>query len=97
MRDIWHHAPCAVAAGRFSREQDPRSPFTLPYAYYLNAGLYAAYLRDYVEARGVERIEGRIADVEQRSDDGLSSRLSWRTVGGSRASCSSTVRDSAAC
>ncbi len=71
--DIWHYAPCAVAAaaGRFSREQDPRSPFTLPYAYHFDAGLYAAFLRDYAEARGVERIEGRVADVEQRSDDGF--------------------------
>ncbi|MGY2736966.1 tryptophan halogenase family protein [Sphingomonas sp. UYP23] len=71
--DIWQYAPCAVAAaaGRFSREQDARSPFTLPYAYHFDAGRYAAYLRDYAQARGVERVEGRIAKVEQRGIDGF--------------------------
>ena len=41
------------------------------YAYHLDAGLYAAYLRAYSEARGVKRTEGRISSVEQDPNDGL--------------------------
>lgn len=47
--------------------QDVRSGFS--YAYHLDAFLYARYLRRWAEARGIERIEGRIMTV-QRADDG---------------------------
>ncbi|MBA6391894.1 tryptophan 7-halogenase [Colwellia sp. BRX10-3] len=36
----------------------------ITYAYHFDAGLYAKFLREYSEAKGVERIEGIIEDVE---------------------------------
>jgi tryptophan 7-halogenase len=50
--------------------QDQRDPVSaIAYAYHLDASLYAAMLRRFAEARGVERLEGRIVDVE-RNDRG---------------------------
>lgn len=43
---------------------DPRSPLGgLKYALHLDAGLAARYLRGYAEAKGCQRIEGRVVDV----------------------------------
>jgi tryptophan 7-halogenase len=48
---------------------DPSSG--VDYAYHFDAGLYAVYLRNYSEARGVTRIEGLIDKVNTRSNDGF--------------------------
>ncbi|WP_084005163.1 tryptophan halogenase family protein [Gilvimarinus polysaccharolyticus] len=56
----------ASKAGKFAITKNPRMGF----AYHLDAGLYAKYLRKVSEARGVNRIEGTIKRVELDSDDG---------------------------
>lgn len=45
------------------------------YAYHLDAGRYARYLRTHSEARGVKRIEGRISEVAQDSQTGFVTSL----------------------
>jgi len=62
----------AAARGRFAAPHaDGRSvASTFDYAYHFDAGLYAAYLRRYAEARGVVRVEGRIAGAERHGETG---------------------------
>jgi tryptophan halogenase len=63
----------AALANRFMRA-DPQmgnSPLAeIVHAYHFDAGLYARYLRQYAEGRGVQRIEGRIDDVLVRGGNG---------------------------
>lgn len=75
MPDIsaWSMSAVAASMGKFARpSDDARTPVReLLYAYHFDAGLYAQYLRRYSEARGIERIEGRIVDTELRPEDGF--------------------------
>jgi flavin-dependent dehydrogenase len=48
------------------------------YGYHFDAGLYAAYLRDYAMARGAQRIEGMITEVEQHPDTGFITAVKLR-------------------
>lgn len=65
----------AVAAGmgKFARpSQNPAAVLsTMGYAFHFDAGLYARFLRGYAEERGVMRVEGKIATVEQDGETGF--------------------------
>ena len=57
----------AAEAGRFAPGDEGR----LSYAYHLDAGLYARFLRGLTERAGVTRIEGKIAQVRQHPESGF--------------------------
>ncbi|AQT60606.1 tryptophan halogenase family protein [Cellvibrio sp. PSBB023] len=59
--------------GKFMRPIDAgNSPLSnIAYAFHFDAGLYARFLREYSEARGVLRTEGKIVDTILRASDGF--------------------------
>jgi tryptophan halogenase len=64
----------AAKANKFmpARHDVPNSPLgDITYAYHFDASLYARYLRKLSEARGVQRIEGKITRATQREGDGF--------------------------
>jgi tryptophan halogenase len=74
--DLEHYSinRMAALANKFMRPSDetPNSPLAeIVYAFHLDAGLYARYLRKYAEAHGVRRTEGKVVEVRQRPDDGF--------------------------
>lgn len=57
-------------------ESDPKSiRSTYSYAYHLDAGLYAAFLRSWAVERGVRRIEGRVGEIRRHSETGSLTEL----------------------
>lgn len=77
----------AAKMGRFGHPQtDARSVYsTYSYAFHFDASLYGQYLRKMAERLGVNRIEGRVANVKLRSEDGYIESLlleSGETING---------------
>jgi len=73
--DLGAYSLNALAARqhRFMRPNgQANSPLgAIAYAFQFDAGLYARYLRDYAEARGIVRQEGKIATVQQDGETGF--------------------------
>ena len=70
--DMDKYSLCTVAArsNRFDRPANiPAAMYA--YAFQFDAALYAKYLRDYSVQRGVERIEGKIVDVQLHGENGF--------------------------
>jgi tryptophan halogenase len=70
--DKYKIASVAAAQGKFMLPiNQPNSPLAeIAYAFHFDAGLYARYLREYAEVRGVKRIEGKVVDT-LLNDDGF--------------------------
>jgi tryptophan halogenase len=68
----WSMSAMAAQLGRFGRPgAGARLPLSqLVYAFHFDAGLYARFLRRYAEDKGVTRVEGKIVDVTQDSENG---------------------------
>ncbi len=71
--DEFSMAWAAASRGRFDKPtQDPRLITShFDYAYHFDASLYARFLREVSEKRGVQRVEGRIEHVSLRDGDGF--------------------------
>ncbi|NUR44854.1 MAG: tryptophan 7-halogenase [Sphingomonas sp.] len=69
----WGMSAVAASQGKFARPGvNAGFPLNqLLYAFHFDAGLYARFLRNFAEAGGVRRIEGKIVDVQLNSETGF--------------------------
>lgn len=65
-------ASALAAEGKFGLpSRDPHSIFAFTdHAYHIDANLYAAFLRQYAEEKGVTRIEGKVVQVDLAPESG---------------------------
>lgn len=79
--DVYSLNASAAYSGKFIRpDGDPRSVLNrIGYAFHFDATRYAAYLRKYSEKRGVSRVEGKVVQVNQRSEDGFITSVDLET------------------
>ena len=70
---VFNMETMAAHFGRFARTEDYQRDDLPPvnYAYHLDAGRYARYLRKYAETRGVVRKEGKVIDVAVDGESGF--------------------------
>ena len=66
-------ATVAARSGRFARPVSDRHSVLshYSYGYHFQAGLLAAYLREYAQAHGVTRLERNVVAVQLRAEDGF--------------------------
>jgi tryptophan halogenase len=67
---LWDTSICNVMAAQSKFAPPPDGSTLYNYAYQFDATLFGPYLRTYAVARGVERIEGKVVDVEQDGESG---------------------------
>ena len=62
----------AAYRNKFQRPENiPNSPLSnIGYAFQFDASLYARFMRNFAEARGVRRVEGRVTDVSLKPQNG---------------------------
>ncbi len=63
-------AACRRNAFEFPNTDSKSIRSTYAYAYHFDAGLYATFLRTWATQRGVRRIEGQVAHIEQHAESG---------------------------
>ena len=61
---------CREARFEFPVKDHEKVDSTYSYAYHFDASLYAKFLREFAEPRGLRRIEGRIVDVQLHPEKG---------------------------
>lgn len=71
--DSYTISGAASHQNKFIRPFDAgNSPLSnIAYAFHFDAGLYARFLREYAEARGVKRTEGKVVDVQLNKENGF--------------------------
>lgn len=73
--DMDAYSLCAMAAGKgkFTHPSEDGDSIlsTLAYGLHLDGAWYVRYIRGFAEHNGTQRIEGRIADVRLRGEDGF--------------------------
>jgi tryptophan halogenase len=89
---VFNMETMAAHFGRFARTEDYQRDDLPPvnYAYHLDAGRYARYLRKYAETRGVVRTEGKVIDVAVDGESGFVTGITLEDSTG-RITCHATA------